>query len=81
MILKYDDILKISTFFKENGYEGFDIELVNYLPNDKLLNRVNDDFFYRINRGEGEKPEDNTDEVSVKVGEYKFTYKVRNEDS
>lgn len=77
MLLKYDDVLKISAFLKENGYASDSIEIVNYLPNIKMLNRVNDDYFYRLNGGSGDKPDDNTDEITVNIGECFFTYKVK----
>ena len=44
-LLKQEDILKIAAFLSNNGYAG--LEVINYVDTQEILNKINEDFFYR----------------------------------
>ncbi len=70
-VLSFDDILKISEALKE--YEDSNLTITIGVRSKDILDRINDDYFYRNNET-GTPPE--VDEVEVSVGKFHFKYVV-----
>ena len=47
-LLKYDDLVKISNILSENGYNCSNVTVEVAVHTQKMLNRLNSDFFFRI---------------------------------
>lgn len=73
-IIKLDDLVKISKLLSDNGYADVDMEICINVPSDKLLNKINEDLYYR-NKTE-DKPSfvENVDEINLVVNNIKFRY-------
>lgn len=75
-MLLYDDLLKICDLLNENGYDQDSMEVYIPLLTKELLNKVNEDIYYKTH------PEDeihtNVDEINVCVGNKFFKYYVDN---
>lgn len=73
-ILKYDDLVKISNALNENGYgcENLTIEIA--IHTQKMLNRINNDFFYRSGKKEEERVTSDVSDVNITLNGVKFRY-------
>ena len=76
-VLKSDDLEKIAALLSDNGYKDSNITIVINARTKDILDRVNEDFFYRNNQ-EGTPPDVN--EVNVDINGIHFKYVVE-EDS
>lgn len=74
-ILKYEDVVKISDFMKENGYENM-LTVVNEIENQETMNLINDDYFYRFRTDDMTEPTYN-DNISVECNGTKFLYVLK----
>lgn len=77
-IIKYSDILELSNFLKDKEYKD-SIEIINFISDRKTLDTINDDFFYRLNDGNTDKPT-YSDEIVLNVDGVRYTYKVKAHD-
>ena len=79
-ILKYEDILKITEFLNENGYSDYGIIISTQVPDKQTLDKVNEDFFYRI-RGDGnEETPEYGDVINISVKGITYRYTVRDKE-
>ena len=76
-VLKSDDLEKIAALLSDNGYKDSNITIVINARTKDILDRVNEDLFYRNNQ-EGTPPDVN--EVNVDINGIHFKYVVE-EDS
>ena len=76
-VLKQEDILKISDFLTKNGYSGLDIELTNYVESQEVLNKVNEEFFYRSEEHDKGDFNSECDGVDIECDGVKFKFRVR----
>lgn len=75
-VLKYDDLLKIEEFLRDNEYDNGNLSVVMYIETQERLNRINKDYYYKANPG-GEEPLDqDIDNINIQVGNVTFTYKL-----
>lgn len=72
-ILKYDDLLKISNLLIENGcnYDNITVEIG--IHTQKMIDRINDDFFYRTGAKNEAKVND-VSEINITLNDVKFRY-------
>ena len=73
-ILRYDDILKITEFLKENGYSDYGITISTKVPDVETLNKVNEDFFYRLKNEDSTATPEYGDVVNVTVNGITYCY-------
>ena len=91
-ILTYEDILKIGTFLCKEGYEDRDITIRIGVKDKALLEKLNEDFYYRttqplreLNEKEGANKQEippiteGVGEISVNVGNIVFNYVLKPE--
>ena len=78
-VLDYQDLMEIAGFLINNKYDESGISIELPLDSEELLNKINEDFFYRqAGKGENEKINENVDEVIVNVGGINFRYFFKN---
>ena len=80
--ITHDDMMKIVGFFLENGYGDYGITVETEIPTKDMLDRLNEDFFYRYVKDKDEdiKP-DYGDVVNVNMNGIKFRYKIKEENA
>ena len=62
---KYDDLLKIEEFLRENELDNGNLSVVLYIQTQERLNRINKDYYYKANP-QGECPLDqDIDKVNI----------------
>jgi 2C-methyl-D-erythritol 2,4-cyclodiphosphate synthase len=71
--LKYDDLVKISNILSENGYNCSNVTIEIAVHTQKMLNRLNSDFFFRSGLGADKKVE-NVSEINISLNGVKFRY-------
>lgn len=76
-IIKYDDVLKIASFLKENGYDKYGLTISSVIETKDMLNKINEDFYYRIYGNNNEKPM-YSDEINISVEGINFNYILKN---
>ena len=76
-VLKYDDLLKIESFLRENEMDNGNLSVVMYIETQERLNRINKDYYYKANPGGTNPLEQDVENVNIKVGNVTFTYKLR----
>jgi len=76
-ILNKDDLLEIAEFFMEKGY-GNNITVNIELPDKKTINRVNEDYYYKLNQGNKNNVVEieEVEELNINIGGVKFKYFV-----
>lgn len=72
-VLKYDDLVKISNILSENGYNCSNVTVEVAVHTQKMLNRLNSDFFFRSGLSEDKKI-DNVSEINILLNGVKFRY-------
>ena len=73
-VLKFEDILKISTILEENGFSDANMTVVLGVASQALLNKINEDLFIR-NKGENDTEiKSNVSEIDVNVNNINFKY-------
>lgn len=75
-IVKFSDIIKISKILSENNFSNKDISIAIEVKNKIVLNKINEDIFFR-NGGEGKVEE--VDEIDINVNGINFKYIVKEE--
>lgn len=75
-IVKFSDIIKISKILSENNFSNKGISIVIEVKNKIVLNKINEDIFFR-NGGEGKVEE--VDEIDINVNGINFKYIVKEE--
>lgn len=78
-IFDYNDLLSISNLLLENGYNYDNLTIEIDVPTLKMLNRLNDDFFFKSGI-EDNKRVKNVRDFSVNMNGVKFRYICRNND-
>ena len=73
-ILKYDDLVKISNTLSEIGYNCDNLTIEIGIRTQKMLDRINADFFYKVNNDVDQKKLENVSEVNVRLNGVKFRY-------
>ena len=71
--LKYDDLVKISNILSENGYNCSNVTVEIVVHTQKMLNRLNSDFFFRSGLSADKKVED-VSEINISLNGVKFRY-------
>lgn len=71
--LKYDDLVKISNILSENGYNCSNVTVEIAVHTQKMLNRLNSDFFFRSGLSADKKIED-VSEINISLNGVKFRY-------
>lgn len=69
-----EDITKISQLLSENSLDNENITIVISVPNYDLLNRINEDLFYR-NGGEGSI--ERIDGINIHINNINFKYVIK----
>ena len=73
---KYDDLLKIEEFLRENELDNGNLSVVLYIQTQERLNRINKDYYYKANP-QGECPLDqDIDKVNIQIGNVTCTYSL-----
>jgi hypothetical protein len=75
-VLEYADLMEIAGFLINNKYDTAGISVEIPLDSDEMLEKINEDFFYRI-EGNNAKLNTNVNEVIVNVGGINFRYFVK----
>lgn len=78
-LIKYDEAVKIATIIKENGLDCLDFSILTEVDNKRILDKVNEDYFYVTPENREKKPEYG-DEVVVNIDGIKFIYRIKEED-
>ena len=71
--LKYDDLVQISKILGENGYNCSNVTVEIAVHTQKMLNRLNSDFFFRSGLSADKKVED-VSEINISLNGVKFRY-------
>lgn len=71
--LKYDDLVKISNILSENGYNCSNVTVEVAVHTQKMLNRLNSDFFFRSGLS-ADKKVDDVSEINISLNGVKFRY-------
>jgi hypothetical protein len=71
--LKYDDLVKISNILSENGYNCSNVTVEVAVHTQKMLDRLNSDFFFRSGLSADKKVE-NVSEINISLNGVKFRY-------
>lgn len=71
--LKYDDLVKISNILIENGYNCSNVTVEVAVHTQKMLDRLNSDFFFRSGLSVDKKVE-NVSEINISLNGVKFRY-------
>ncbi len=72
-ILKYDDLVQISNILNEVGYGCSNVTIEIAIHTQKMLNRINDDFFYKSGKKEEDRVTDVSD-INITLNGVKFRY-------
>ena len=72
-VLKYDDLVNISNILGENGYNCSNVTFEITVHTQKMLNRLNSDFFFRSGLSEDKKVDD-VSEINISLNGVKFRY-------
>ena len=75
-ILKYDDLLEIESFLREKEMDNGNLSVVMYIETQERLNRINKDYYYKLNPNGNDSLDQNVDNVNIQVGNVIFTYKL-----
>lgn len=75
IVLKYDDLIKLSNAITELGYDHSNITVNIGIRTKERLNRLNDDFFYRSNLPEEQRIKD-VSEININIGGITYHYYV-----
>ena len=75
-IIKYDKMLELSYLLKDNGFDKFGFSIVTEVDTKEQLNKINEEFFYKVPENEGKTP-DYGDEICVDVEGIIFKYIVK----
>ena len=78
-LIKYDEAVKMATIIKENGLDHLDFSILIEVDNKRMLDKVNEDYFYVIPENKEKKPEYG-DEVIVNIDGIRLIYRVKEED-
>lgn len=71
--LKYDDLVNISNILAENGYNCSNVVMEITVHTQKMLNRLNSDFFFRSGLSSDKKVDD-VSEINISLNGVKFRY-------
>jgi hypothetical protein len=71
--LKYDDLVKISNILSENGYNCSNVTVEVAVHTQKMLDRLNSDFFFRSGLS-ADKKVDDVSEINISLNGVKFRY-------
>ena len=69
----------IATIIKENGLDHLDFSILIEVDSKRMLDKVNEDYFYVTPENREKKPEYG-DEVIVNIDGIRFVYRVKEED-
>ena len=72
-VLKYDDLVNISNILNENGYGCDNVTIEITVHTQKMLNRLNSDFFLR-SKLSSDKKVDDVSEINITLNGVKFRY-------
>jgi len=79
-ILKYEDLLKIEEFLRENEMDSGNISIVMDIKTQQRLNRIAADYFHRLNPGvNSDESITELENVNINIGNVLFTYKLNKE--
>lgn len=78
-LIKYDEAVKIATIIKENGLDYLDFSILTEVDDKRILDKINEDYFYVTPENREKKPEYG-DEVVVNIDGIKFIYRIKEED-
>lgn len=79
-ILKYDDLMSISTVLAEAGHVYDNVTIEIGIHTKKMLNRINDDFFFRSGMKDDERIND-VNEINISMNGVKFKYVCTEQDT
>ena len=80
-VLKYDDLLKIEEFLRENELDNGNLSVVMYIETQERLNRINKDYYYKVNPNGTDALDQDVKNINIQVGNVTFTYKLREDDT
>jgi hypothetical protein len=78
-VLKYEDLLKIEEFLRESGYDNGKITIVMDIETQERLNRINRDYFYKVNKT-GTPNEGDVGNLNIQIGNVMFRYQLRDKE-
>jgi hypothetical protein len=76
-VLKYDNLLKIEEFLRENEFDSGNLSVVMYIETQERLNRINKDYYYKVNPNGTDVLDQDVKDVNIQVGNVTFTYRLR----
>lgn len=78
IVLKYDDLIKLSNSITELGYDHSNITVNIGIRTRERLNRLNDDFFFKSGLPEEQRITD-VSEININVGGITYHYYIIDE--
>ena len=79
-VIKFEDVMKITSFLKENGYDRYGLTISSEVATRDALNKLNEDFFSRSDEKDRGSEVIYGDEISVNVDGVTFIYKLPDSD-
>ena len=79
-VLKYDDLLKIEEFLRENELDSGNLSVVMLIETQERLNRINKDYYFKANPNGTTPSNQDIKDINIKIGNVMFTYKLRKRD-
>jgi len=77
-VLNFEDVIDIAQFLVERGLNNNGITISVELESKELLDKINEDFFYRITNGENYKALDpDITEVNLNIEGIDFKYYIK----
>ena len=80
-VLKYDDLLKIEEFLRENELDNGNLSVVMYIETQERLNRINKDYYYKVNPNGTDALDQDVKNINIQVGNVTFTYRLREDNA
>lgn len=79
-ILKYEDLLEIEAFLRENNMDSGNLSVVMDIETQERLDRINKDFFFKANPDAKEIPITHVDHLNIQIGNVKFVYHLKEQE-
>lgn len=79
-MLKLEDAIELASLLHDNGYSDAGITIVINLKSDELLNKVNEDFYFKNNNENKQGEIEHVDEIVLNINGITFKYIAENEE-
>ena len=75
-LFKIEEVAKIASVLNENGYSNQGFDIVIPVPNIELLNKINEELYYKNNGKESGFDIERVDEINLNIYGISFKYVV-----